>query len=1098
MRIKHHFCKFTKFLCNRLAIVSYILFISASIAAPVSTVAQAKAETSKQATIVINATNKPISSILKNIEKQSKYVFVYNAQQVNLNSTKTINVNSASIASIMNSLLAGTGYNYEISDRQILILKPNTDSDAKKFITGTVIDDNGDPLIGVTVQVKGTNDGAITDFEGNYSVNASPSSTLVFSYVGYTKKESKATPNMTVKLNSQNELLNELVVVGYGAVKKSDLTGSVSAINEKDFNKGLVSSATQLIQGRVPGVNITSNDGEPGGGVTIRVRGSNSIRSGQEPLYVVDGVPLDISDDLQPSGASIAGVGSSGNKNPLNFLNPDDIASMDILKDASATAIYGARGANGVIMITTKKGQEGRSKASYSGSISISQIRKQYDILSGDEYRALAKEKGVTIEDGGANNNYQDEIFRTAFSHNHNLSLSGGVKNGTYRVSLGYQNQEGIVRKSGMEKYTGRFSINQKFFNDRLSLEASLLATRTNDQRAPLGQSGGYEGDLILTALKLNPTLPIYNEDGTYFQKSPDTRNPVAMIDLTNDNTRTDRILANFNGTFEIIKGLKYKLNLAFDETTASRKVTQNAQLVYMTDKGMVDVNNVEAGNFLVENYFTYDFNIKDTHKFNLLAGHSYQRFKNYRYGMHITGFDVDNIDYIYDFAFGNNNTVTATSDVTKNELQSFFGRVNYNLMDKYLFTVNLRADGSTKFGANNKYGFFPSAAAAWRMSEEKFIRDLDVFNNLKLRLSWGITGNQEIPNKISQVMLGSTSGAILDGGSTATPGITLTRTPNPNLKWERTEQVDLGLDFAFFKNRLSGTIDLYSKTTKDVLLEVYSISPAPTTKVWSNVADMQILNKGIEIGLNGIIIDTRDWNWGMGINFATFSNEVRNLPMESITTAQPSGPGITGFNAQVIKSGYSIGTFWGYNFLGFDEDGHSIYETDEDGKKVEKCIGNAQPDFTMNLSTNLRWKNFDMSLFFNGVFGNDVYNNLANVIDNMSMFAKGNNTTHSAASSTEALDNVLDYSSRYIENGSYVRLSSASLGYTVPLKKNNYISNIRLSVTGNNLFVISSYSGYDPEVNASRSSNGVPSLGIGWTSYPQARSFSFGATIDF
>ncbi|MEG2819982.1 MAG: SusC/RagA family TonB-linked outer membrane protein, partial [Muribaculaceae bacterium] len=885
---------------------------------------------------------------------------------------------------------------------------------------------------------------------------------------------------------------------GYGSVKKKDLTGAVSAVGEKDFNKGLVNNAAQLIQGRVSGVNITSNDGEPGGGVTIRVRGSNSIRSGQDPLYVVDGVPLDISDDLQPKGASIAGVGSTGNKNPLNFLNPNDIASIDVLKDASATAIYGARGANGVIMVTTKKGQEGRSKVSYSGAISVSQLRKKYDVLSADQYRQLTKDKGLTLEDKGANTDWQDQIFRTAFSHNHNLSISGGIKNGTYRASLGYQNNEGIIKKSGMEKFTGRFAISQKFFNDRLSLEASLLATRSNDQRAPLGQSGGYEGDLILTSLKLNPTFPIFNEDGSYFQKSPDTRNPVAMIDLTNDKTRTDRILANLNGTFEIIKGLKYKLNIAFDETTASRKVTQNAKLIYMTDKGTVDINNIEAGNFLIENYLTYDLIVKDIHKFNFLAGHSYQKFNNYNYGFHINGFEVDDIDYIYDFGFGSNKLISGESNITKNEIQSFFGRVNYNLMGKYLLTVNLRSDGSTKFGANNKYGFFPSAALAWRMIDEKFISDLNVFSNLKLRLSWGITGNQEIPNKISQIKLGTTSGSILDGGTDVTPGITLTRTPNPNLKWERTEQLDLGIDFAFFHHRLSGTLDLYSKTTKDVLLQVNSIAPAPTTQVWSNVPGMKIINKGIEIGLNGVIVEERDWHFEMGANFSANKNEVRNLPMESITISNPSGPGITGFNAQVIKSGYPIGTLWGYNFLGFDEKGHSVYEKDADGKNVEKCIGNAQPDFTLNFNTNLRWKNFDLGLFFNSVVGNDVYNNLANVIDNMSMFAKGNNTTPGAAASGEALDNVLDYSSRYIESGSYLRLSSATIGYTLPMKNNKWVSNIRLNVTGNNLFVISGYSGYDPEVNASRTSNGVPSLGIGWTSYPQSRSFSFGVSVDF
>lgn len=1100
MKKQYYLRKYTSSLRSKILITSTLFVFAGAQISPVMAADLTEISITQEKPIVIQVTNKPVKDVLSMIEKQSKYIFVYNSASVNLSKTVSMNVSSSDIREILKLLLKDTSLSYEISDRQILLFaSDNKGKQAKKIsATGMVKDEQGEPMIGVSVQVKGKTEGTVTDIDGNYTLPTEEGATLVFSYIGYKKQEKKAMPAMAVILDPDSEELNEVVVVGYGTMKKSDLTGSVSAVKSKDFNKGLVTSPSQLIQGRVSGVNITNNGGEPGGGVTIRVRGSNSIRSGQDPLYVVDGVPLDVSDDQQPSGASIAGVGSSASKNPLNFLNPDDIESIDILKDASATAIYGARGANGVIMITTKKGTEGQSKVSYSAYASLSQLPKQYDVLTADRYRSFAEEKGVKIDDGGASTNWQDEIFRTAFAQNHNLSLSGGFKGGSYRASLGYQNQEGIVKRSGMEKYTGRFYVNQKTLNDRLNLEASITATRTNDRRVPIGESGGFEGDVLLSALKVNPTYPIYNEDGSYFQKSKDVRNPLAMINLTNDRTQTDRLLANIAGTLDIWKELKYKMNVAFDEMKATRKVTQNKELIYLTDKGTVDINNVEGSSFLIENYLTYNFNIGKKHRFNLLAGHSYQHFRNYRYGMSVNGFEVDNIDYIYDLAFGKNKQIIGSSNVTVNELQSFFGRVNYNLMEKYLLTVNFRADGSTKFGENNKYGLFPSAALAWRMSEEEFIKKLNFFDNLKLRTSWGITGNQEIPNKISQILLGSTGGAIMDGGANVVPGITLTRTPNPDLKWERTEQINAGIDFGIFNNRLTGTIDYFSKTTKDVLLEVYSIAPAPTTMVWQNVPGMKILNRGWEIGLNGVIIANKDWQWNAGVNFSRIKNKVENLPMSSITTGKPSGPGIDGFTSQVIKSGYPIGTFWGYEFLGFDENGKSLYATDENGKRIEKCIGDAQPDFTINFNTTLSWRNFDLSLFFNGVVGNDVYNNLANVLDNLSMFSKGFNTTNNAINQPEALDNVLDYSSRFIEDGSYLRLGSATLGYNVPLKNKKWISNLRLTLTGNNLFVITSYSGYDPEVNANRVSNGVPSLGIGWTTYPMARSYSFGAAIDF
>jgi TonB-linked outer membrane protein, SusC/RagA family len=1101
--------KHLNYLCNYKHIIfNNLLLISLIACSLVVNTAEVQARESVNVTlgdnITISIKNKTIKEAFLEIEKKSKFVFIYNSETVNLNQKVSVEAKDEPIRTVLDRLLKGTTVDYEISDHQIVVFNKNNKNSQKQSgaftVNGKITDETGEPLIGVSILVKGTSQGTITDIDGKYSLSVPGQNTrLVFSYIGFTKMELQAQKMLNVKMISEAENLNEVVVVGYGTVKKNDLTGSVSTLKSKDFNVGLVTAPSQLIQGRVAGVNITNNGGEPGGGATVRVRGSNSIRSGQDPLYVVDGVPLNVSDDQQPSGASISGVGDTSKKNPLNFLNPDDIESIDVLKDASATAIYGARGANGVIIVTTKKGKEGAAKVSYSGYVSVSSLPEQYPVLSAAQFRSFAAEKGLTsIEDGGASTNWQDEIFRTAVSSNHNLSVSGGGKNGNYRASLGYQDQEGIIKRTGMEKYTGRFSASQKTFNDRLLIEASLMASRNIDQRAPIGETGGYEGDLLLSALKLNPTFPVYNSDGTYYQKSKDVRNPVAMLNLTNDKTQTDRILANVTGTLTILKDLKYKMNVALDQTKATRKVTQDKSLIYLTDNGTADINNVEAGNFLIENYLTYNFNLAKKHSFNLLGGHSYQKFRNYYYGMSETGFTVDNIDYLYDLSYGKNKQVTSTSGITVNELQSFFGRVNYGLLDKYLLTVNFRADGSTKFGENNKYGYFPSAALAWRMSEENFIKKLNVFENLKLRLSWGITGNQEIPNKISQMLLGSTSGAILNGGSTVVPGITLTRTPNPNLKWEKTEQVDLGVDFSVLKGRLSGTIDVFSKTTKDVLLEVYSVSPAPTTKVWSNVPNMKIENKGLEIGLNGVLLANKDFNWTLGGNFSTIKNKVKDLPMSYITTGSPSGPGITGFSSQIIKSGYPIGTFWGYNFLGFDENGKSLYELDENGNKVEKCIGNAQPDFTFNFNTSFSWKRFDLSLFFNGVVGNDIYNNLANVIDQLSLFSKGFNTTVHATTLPESLDNVLDYSSRYIEDGSYLRLASVNLGYTFNMKNSKWISNLRVYATANNLFVLTGYSGYDPEVNAAHASNGVPSLGIGWTTYPMARSFTLGVTMDF
>lgn len=481
--------------------------------------------------VSLNMNSTTISKAMSALHKQTGYSFVYNADA--LRTDRKISVHATDLRQAVDQIIDGSGLEYDIRDKNIILRKKvngssnanqRTQQSKNRTVKGRVTDSNGDPIIGATIKVKGANTGTISDLDGNFTLDAAQGDVLEISFIGFADKEltlGNNVDNLQVNLTEDNKLLNEVVVVGYGTMKKSDLTGSVSDVRSEDFNKGLVTSPSQLIQGRTAGINVTNNGGEPGGGVTIRVRGSNSIRSGQDPLYVIDGVPLNASTDLQATGGSVTGVGSSSFTNPLNYLNPDDIESISILKDASASAIYGSRAANGVILITTKKSVQGKAQVSYSGTATVSYLPKQIDVLSGPEYVAFAKEKGLEPDDMGADVNWQDEIFRTSFSHDHNVSITGGTEHSGYRASANLQNNDGIIKNSYMKKMVGRFYVRQDILNNLVHLEGSMTASRVNQRRAPLGESGGYEGDLIFSALKNNPTYPIYNEDGTYYQHSP-------------------------------------------------------------------------------------------------------------------------------------------------------------------------------------------------------------------------------------------------------------------------------------------------------------------------------------------------------------------------------------------------------------------------------------------------------------------------------------------------------------------------------------------------------------------------------------------------
>ncbi|HNX54786.1 MAG TPA: SusC/RagA family TonB-linked outer membrane protein, partial [Prolixibacteraceae bacterium] len=578
---------------------------------------------SQETRFSLNMKNATIVQVFDEIERVTEFGFLFKADQLDLKKQYNIDLKDVNIEKLMNELLDKSVYSYKIIDRNIVITRTSEKGEQGKIkkVTGKVTDQNGNSLPGVSVMIKGTSTGLITDTNGTYSFPSVPeNAVLQFSFIGMKGAEALVGDKTNVDITLEEETYNidEVVAVGYGVVKKKDITGAVSTLKAEDFNVGLNASPTDMIQGRVAGVNMVTNGGEPGAGVSVRIRGANSIRSGQDPLYVVDGVPLDIT-DVQPAGASTTGVGSSANKNPLNFINPEDIESIDILKDASATAIYGSRGANGVVIVTTKKGKEGKATVSYSGYTGFSNLPSKYDVLTASEYNAARTTLGLPSADKGYNTDWQDQIFRTATTVSHSVSLGGGSKNSSYRASLSYLDQEGIIKKTGMEKYSGRLNMMTKALNDKLTLEVGLTAARTNDQRAPLGESGGVEGDLLLSALKLNPTYPVYNENGTFFQMSDQVRNPLAMIELTDDNTETNRVLANVSAGLNLYRGLNYKLNVSTDQTRATRKVTQDAQLSYMTDKGTATINNVELGSSMIENLLTYDFDLNKDHKFNFL-----------------------------------------------------------------------------------------------------------------------------------------------------------------------------------------------------------------------------------------------------------------------------------------------------------------------------------------------------------------------------------------------------------------------------------------------------------------------------------------------
>lgn len=977
-------------------------------------------------------------------------------------------------------------------------------------VSGTVSDSSG-PLPGASILVKGTTNGAQTDLDGKFTIrNVGSNAVLVFSYIGLKTQEVNVAgkTSVSVLLKEDSAELKEVVVIGYGTVKKKDATGAVDQIGAKDFDNVAAPSPAQLLRGKVAGVQVTQSSGEPGAGISVRVRGNSSIRSGNGPLYVIDGVPLD-GGNVSAGGGLTANngaqdLGSSSARNPLNFINQNDIESISVLKDASSTAIYGSRGANGVIVITTKKGKSSEPQLTYSTSVSFSKKAGDFGVMSADEFVAAGGD-----DKGSRTYNWEDAVMRNGFSMNHDLSFSKSTENSNTRLSFGASNANGIVKNSGLDKYSASFYNSNDFFKGALKIESRVIYSSLKDETTLLSNNAGYIGNLIGTALYWNPTLPIYNTDGTYNVISTSYLNPVQLLNSYKDYTNTNKLLASINTTWKISSHFKYQFLFGVESSNSSRKtqllpsiqILNTAQAVVpkakesdptITKYGQAAIANQNKFNKTFEHTLNYNNDFGDNFNLDALVGYSYYDYTadgNQSSGI---GYDASQTNLIDNIEGGLQNEFRVSSYRNRVELQSYFGRINATLYKKLILTGTLRADGSTKLGVNNKYDYFPSVGVAYKIVDNKD----GLVNDFKIRGNYGITGNQEFaPNSaIARASYNNNGSLNLDSNS------------NADLRWETTKSYGVGADFELLNNRLTGSLDYFQRDTKDLIFPVPAAAtqPGPPSPRFKNLPG-NLINKGFEVALSYKIIDTEDLNWDISGNASFLKNEMTNFA-GFISTGGLNGQGLSGAYAQVITNGKPIYSYYMYEWRGYDAGGNSIYA---DAAGNDTGLGTAAkklldkqplPKINVGFSTGLNYKGFDASASFYGAFGHYIYNNTTNAYFFKGAFTGGRNVTQEAATSPQAAGDPNSPSTKFLEKGDFLRMGNLTFGYTV--KGNSLerfkIKSARFYVNGSNLFIITSYSGTDPEVDTDKQLNGVPSAGIEYLSYPRDKSVSVGLNVTF
>ena len=968
----------------------------------------------------------------------------------------------------------------------------------EKTVTGTVTDESGSPLSGATVKVKGTNIASSTDENGKFSISVSGNATLLeVTYIGFqTQEVAIVGTDLTIQLvASSDQGLDEVVVIGYGTARKKDLTGSLVTIAARNFNKGIVTSPDQLIQGKTPGVMVINNTGQPGGSATVRIRGNSSIRASNNPLFVLDGVPMSGNSPL-PAGR---GGFSSDRGNPLSYLNPSDIASMDILKDASATAIYGSRGANGVIIISTKKGSTGAPTVQIGASTGISGMREYPQILDANQFREALKyytPNEAADSDFGSDVNAFKEITRQAVTQNYYGDVSGGADYGKYRLSGGYMNQQGIIIGSQLKKYTGNFTGNFNFLeNKRLGLDFSLFFTQLNNQYAPINAMVGSEGNVISQALLWNPTRPIRDDQGNPTFVSTTTRNPLTSIEAFKDYATTNTFVVNIAPYYKITDDLEYRFIYSAMRQLGNREGMYRSGLIdpSAVNNEQAFISNNGETNLQMTHTLSYNKQLNENLSINALAGYEYL---DYNYQNNITfggGFRYLGLDY---FDYLQYSTVS-TRDISSyksptNQLQSMFVRAGFNYLSKYLFTATFRRDGSTKFGSNNKYATFPSLALAWNLNEEEFLKSSGIFNQLKLRLGWGKTGNQEFP-----------SGASLNRLVFGNQSISQANYGNDDLKWETSSTINVGLDFAFLQNRVYGSIDYFNKKTTDALFEQTLAQPAPAGRIWVNL-DGEIVNKGVEVALTGVLVNQNDWNWDLTGNVTFLKNSVSGL-VGYYETGALRGQGFSGVLGQRMVNGQPLNVWYLAQYEGIDpQTGMSMYRgldgsiSSANDPAINKFYTNSpNPTTLLGISTNIKYKKYSLGANFNGAMGHYLFNNTAATVLGISNLSSRNiGSQFFDTSVKESTSNSAAPSTRYLEKGDYLKLANLTLSYSLG-NIGNTLKNFNVSLTGQNLFIFTKYTGFDPEVNTDGATNGIPSLGIEYLPYPPSRNILLGINFS-
>lgn len=1055
---------------------------------------------SQKTTFTISVQDQSVKEVFDYIEQHSEFIIFYLDETIDVNRKVSVNLKDQRVESILEQLFKNTDVMYTINDRQILLSKRKEVTEAapvvavvqqkKNTVTGVVLDPTGMPVIGANIMVKGTTSGTITDMDGKFSLDVDKDATLVVSYIGFASQEIKVgnQVNLSITLKEDVEALEEILVIGYGSMSKKDVTSSISTIKSKDLNNGVYTNPGQMLQGKVPGLTVVQSSDPNGGVLSMTLRGASTLRSGaSSPYYVIDGIPgMDIS-----------------------LVAPDDIESIDVLRDATATAIYGSKAANGVIIITTKKGKEGRTNINYSGYVAFDNVAKELDMMTASELREYAQNNNLQLNnDDGADTNWHDEVMRTAISHNHNLSISGGTKKSIFNASFNYVDKEGIIRGTDMDRINARAFMETKALNDKLTVSMNVNASISNSKTVP---GGVYDA-----VNYYSPLAPVKNPDGSWFNNSSISMNynPVSMINEDKLDSRDKNIQGVGKASLNIIDGLTWNAVYSYSNGQSLSNSYHSTKSQIDKFHGNATRSTFENTKSVFETYVNYDKVFKDIHKLSVMLGYSWEESSSGDgFSLTVKDFYNDELGY-HNLGVGNKIELSdiPSSSYSILRMISFYGRLNYAFNSKYMLQTTVRRDGSSAFGKNNRWATFPSASLAWRLSEESFVKEIDIFDDLKLRIGYGVSGNSFGFDAFTANMTYGPSGFFTYtdkfGKDFTYRTLAPMRNTNPDLKWESTSMFNVGLDFSFWGGRLNGSIEYYDKNTRDLIYNY----PVSTNRYQydSMIANVgNINNKGFELSINAVPVKIRDFEWTTNLNLSHNKNVVKKLSNEeySVDYIDTANPGIAG-NSYVqierIMEGMPIGTFYMWEWAGYNDDGVSVFvDRDENGNAVGTTLspgeedrsiqGFALPKLNLGWNNTFVWKRCSLVAFFQGVFGNKIYNATRDAYNNVGFVQQGKNILKEVPYIQKSTDiNAHVPSNRYLENGSYLRLSQLTLGYNYG-NIGNWIKNLDIYFTINNVFTFTGYEGCDPEMNL-----GGLEPGIDNRAYPRTRSFLIGLKVNF